>query len=46
MNLELNRVPLSTANPTWSSAYSFDKVTHARDSITRPTKTGGFCGLW
>ncbi|XP_059460133.1 squamosa promoter-binding-like protein 12 [Corylus avellana] len=41
MNLVLNRVPLSTANPTWSSACSYNKVTHAEDSVARPTKTGG-----
>lgn len=42
MNLMLNRVPLSTANPTWSSTCSYSKVTHAGDSITRPIKT---CGI-
>jgi hypothetical protein len=41
MNLMLNRVPLSTANPTWSSACSYNKATHAGDSVARPTKTGG-----
>ncbi|KAE8056087.1 hypothetical protein FH972_012885 [Carpinus fangiana] len=41
MNLVLNRVPLSTANPTWSSACSYNKVTHTEDFVARPTKTGG-----
>lgn len=41
MNLVLNRVPLSTTNPTWSSACSYNKVTHAGDSVARPSKTGG-----
>ena len=41
MNLVLNRVPLSTANPMWSSACSYNKVTHAEDSVARPTKTVG-----
>uniref|UniRef100_A0A2N9EPC3 SBP-type domain-containing protein n=1 Tax=Fagus sylvatica TaxID=28930 RepID=A0A2N9EPC3_FAGSY len=41
MNLGLNRVPLSAANPTWQSSCSYNKVTQAGDFLTRPTKTGG-----
>ncbi|KAM3741828.1 hypothetical protein ACB098_07G026700 [Castanea mollissima] len=41
MNLLLNRVPLSAANPTWQSACNYNKVTPTGHSLTRPTKTGG-----
>ena len=41
MNLVLNRVPLSAANPTWQSACNNSKVTQTGHSLTRPTRTGG-----